>query len=760
MKNSFFKKNSQNPFCSKNKTFSFYLKTHFFSTQRKKVKKMPFKLNILSFLGFPILISLAIYLALDSSTSTFSYLSSAYHSSFSQITFFSFDLLADFNRQTLKGSMLFVIEIKVKVFKTLYLDMNDQNISSIHLINNLTKTFVANFYIHNRTDNLKDQLDVGERLTIDLPSDFFEYGNISIQNSQFTLIIYYETSRNRNGRGINWLLPTQTFSQKFPFFYTYCKPVKCRSFAPIHDSLELSSTFSARVTVPFPMKVAIAAAQTEILYNVDIHEKLDNFTSPFDSLDYSNWTTYVFSQNSNTTAYLLNIAIGVFEESADFQEFSLLAEKEVMDNSTQALKNISFYLKCMKEILTVKLPFEHLKIFIMPMAFMESFSLGPTLVFLSFSKIFVEDPEISFVKMIFLYYFGVGKVPGDWSDWYLVSGFSHYLSYKIKKKINVSWSTLSMNFTIKRLEDVYKNLCRNDEFCLLTELQPNLNGINTNSFEDLIVPEYKGSYFFYFLETKLNGTNDKLGSELFLNFTNGILHDSNKNPLSTYTGTNNDFMRCFVIFIQNITNNEKSIEIRKLIKWMFWWKEREWRMLASPPRFESALIEQVAEFAEEIVNKSVINEKSAEIFKGYLPEAKEYYIDLIINSEKFDENKVKKMDFYYNLSNSGCVLRQKFLVLKINWYNLGENEEEIQRDFEEIVKKCGRKDVLEEVFGKLHEKNSSLAGKVWGMNEKFMHPFISDSLKLMLPSKSNRILQTITENKIKAKLFVNKFRKK
>lgn len=707
---------------------------------------MRFKLNFLSFFGFPLLITLAIYLALDSSSTNMSYTSSVYASDFSTIQFFSLELVADFNNKMMIASISFEIQIQVKDFRYLYFDMNGQNIISITMANSLDKSFElkkdTDFSINEIADNENDKLDKGEELKINIPYGFFANysdNNLNIYNSTFKITINYTTSQNRNGRGINWLEPSQTFSQVYPFFYTMCRPVKCRALAPLQDSLDLNAPFKARIIVPSPLEVEVAAYNKTIIRNYDINGIIQNKTNIYNVINYDSWNAYEFSQDFATTSFMLNIAIGVFEEMDLYQgKYYLMTEKGFMQNCSNSLSYFNMSLEYISELIKIEMPFNYLKFFVLPMAYMESFSLGPNLMFISYSNVINEYvATLTLTQLVLHSYFGVYKKPGDWSEYYIVAGYAKYFTLKVLEKIDNSWANLTKNASLGNLDELIIVLCEQMNLCILTELQPNIYGINILHIDNLLIPEYKGCVFFSFLEQSLDSLkNNKTGEQNFLNFSNSILQDPNKNSIKSIDDNQDQsYMNWFVDFIIAIESKKDSIEVRKKIKWINWWNYRRWDGIAKPSSTPSIYIEKANNLAIEYLNSnngSNINENTLNIFYSLFGESKVFFLKLISESNKCNETLIRVLEKNYNLSMlNDCDLKTSMIQMKLTFYfNSTSNEKEIIDNFNNVVKNCGKFSYIQAILDTINNKKwPNIFLKMFSINKQCFHPYIVESIE-------------------------------
>ena len=722
---------------------------------------MPFKLNFLSFIGFPILISLAIYLAVTSSSSQVYYSSTVYASSFSTITNFTLDLVPDFHNFTFIGSATIQINVTLnhfKMIKRIYLDMNDQTINNISISNGNNETRTPIFTITRVTDDPMVELDLGRKLTIEVPPNFFQNCSDDTPTCRgITLVINFTTSSNRNGRGINWLAPNQTFSGKYPFFYTFCKPYRCRTLAPMMDSLGMGAPITISITVPSPMSVSIAAQQVQVTNNVDVSNITAKFL-PITNLDYTNWTLYVYNVAGSTPS-LLNIAIGVFEARDLGGGYTLLAEPDIIDNCSNNLAKFNDYIATAQNITTLPMP-SNLSIMVMPMGYIESISLGPNLMFVPIAKVLNADAAKGCVwEIVFSSFFGVSKTPNSWSDWYMIRGLTRFLNYMARQQEDPEWALLYNNVTAEVLDSFFDQLCSKIDTCFLTELSPNLNGENENNFDYLLVPEYKGFYFMLFLRDQLDKLNGTSGDDNFMSFTIQLMNNSIVTSLQTLNdGNSGEFFTLFVQQVKALTGDKNSINTRKKIHWTDWWYSKKWNKLIRSPMNASALKQKADDLANIYLNGSVPSANKIADFSTWYTDAKMSFL-LKINSGRINETLIKLLDATYLFSSSNdCFLMQTILESKIKTYNysFGANANEILKNFVELAKKCGSRDALELELRILQNFNLTIFQTVFDNIKGFIHPLIKEEFQKSLSNNTTGVTPRSVEQ-ISARAKVSQF---
>ena len=74
-----------------------------------------------------------------------------------------------------------------------------------------------------------------------------------------TLLVRYETSKTSTA--VQWLAPSQTVTKKHPYLFTQCQAIHARSMVPCQDSPAVKCTYTAKVTVPAPLRAVMSATQ-------------------------------------------------------------------------------------------------------------------------------------------------------------------------------------------------------------------------------------------------------------------------------------------------------------------------------------------------------------------------------------------------------------------------------------------------------------------------------------------------------------------
>ncbi|HFE45187.1 MAG TPA: M1 family peptidase [Nannocystis exedens] len=76
-----------------------------------------------------------------------------------------------------------------------------------------------------------------------------------------SLRIRYATSPEASA--LQWLEPQHTAGGSHPYMFSQCQPIHARSMVPVQDSARVRFSYSARITVPRPLKAVMSAAPGE-----------------------------------------------------------------------------------------------------------------------------------------------------------------------------------------------------------------------------------------------------------------------------------------------------------------------------------------------------------------------------------------------------------------------------------------------------------------------------------------------------------------
>ncbi|MEK7388917.1 MAG: M1 family metallopeptidase [Elusimicrobiota bacterium] len=144
------------------------------------------------------------------------------------------ELSADFNRQTLSGTVALCFD---KGCRRGVLDLDTKSLTVTRVFSETGKALPFELGA--------EQAVLGRRLRVRLSAGVRE------------VHITYETSPT--GAGLQWLTPEQTEGKKHPFLFTQCQPIHARSVLPCQDSATARVTYDAQVLAPAPLTAVMGA---------------------------------------------------------------------------------------------------------------------------------------------------------------------------------------------------------------------------------------------------------------------------------------------------------------------------------------------------------------------------------------------------------------------------------------------------------------------------------------------------------------------
>ena len=115
------------------------------------------------------------------------------------------------------------------------LDTKNLDIQEIHETSNINLSWLLD------TQNSLEALGTPLKITLSP----YEKGD------KFTLYIQYSTTSKSSAS--QWMTPEMTLGKKYPFMYTQCQAIQCRSLLPCQDSPSVKVKVLASITVPNPL---------------------------------------------------------------------------------------------------------------------------------------------------------------------------------------------------------------------------------------------------------------------------------------------------------------------------------------------------------------------------------------------------------------------------------------------------------------------------------------------------------------------------
>jgi leukotriene-A4 hydrolase len=196
------------------------------------------------------------------------------YSNFDEIVqkFVELDVSIDFDKQQMFGTVQTQYEILNPSLNRIILDLHGPDISSINLITEELDEIPLEYSIYNKNED-KDAL--GTPLIILLDSlkkeNKSEYDKI-FQDKSLTISIAFNTNEKCNG--IQYLTKEQTHSKQYPFMFTQCEAILCRTLFPCQDTPSVKAKYKVKTSISSPLTFLFGGITKSHYYDSSTKKKI------------------------------------------------------------------------------------------------------------------------------------------------------------------------------------------------------------------------------------------------------------------------------------------------------------------------------------------------------------------------------------------------------------------------------------------------------------------------------------------------------
>ena len=603
------------------------------------------------------------------------------------------DVQIDFDNKSMFGIIKTKYEILNPSLENIILDLHGPDVSSICLINNDLEKIDLDYYIYDK--NL-DKEALGTPLVINIASlknKFIkEYENI-FNKKEITISIDFKTNEKCNG--IQYLTKEQTRTKSYPFMFTQCEAILCRTLFPIQDTPSVKSIYKVKTSISTPLTFLFGGILKSHFYDSETKKKIN-----------------IFEQNIPIPSYLVAFVAGELEYAKISKRCGVWAEKGLGAAAASEFVDAEKYIEIAENYFNHPYEWKVYNILVLPFSFPFGGMENPNLTFVT-PALLAGDRSMSNVIGHEISHSWTGNLVTNknWQNFWVNEGFTKFMERKLDKAL--------LGEEMSKLESIVGNnslisaINMYGEDSHFTSLSPDFSGIDPDDGFSTI-PYEKGYQFLCYLE-------EKVGEENFREIM-GQYIDKFKYKSVDWT----DFKTVYEDFVNKKFEGRNARKILNVIDWNKWVTEKGF------PTYKMEFKSKYTEEVENLINKFIKKEKienAKKIFKEWHTNVKLVFLEKILkNLNDFDESII--------------------LTIKKELNLVEEYNDDIKAIWYEITLKKGMKEEIENVmnFLKTH-------GRL-----KYLKPLYFSWIKLDFQNAKNFFDENkIIYHPIARRLIQNKF---
>ena len=279
------------------------------------------------------------------------------------------DVSLDFEKKQMLGIMEVKYEILSSEVPKIVLDLKGPKIVSIEYpiknLKNEDEKLIPLSYEIDYENQYKDSL--GTPLIISLENveknSPDEYKKLSQSK---VLVLYIKFITTENCTGIQFLTKEQTYTKKYPFMFTQCEAIQCRSLFPVQDSPSVKSIYKVKTSVAFPL--------TFLFGGIKKNSYLDTKT---------NQNVTIFEQKIPIPSYLVAFVAGEMEYCKISERCGVWTEVGLCEKACHEFKDAEKYIKIAEEYFNHPYEWEVYNLLVLPFSFPYGGMENPNLTFVT-----------------------------------------------------------------------------------------------------------------------------------------------------------------------------------------------------------------------------------------------------------------------------------------------------------------------------------------------------------------------------------------
>ena len=592
-----------------------------------------------------------------------------------------------------KKEMIGTIDIKFEILdleiSKIILDLKGPEILSIDYIqedengNNLKLTKL-NYKIYSENE-FKDSL--GTPLIIyleNIKNSELEYKKI-INSKSLTIRINFITSQKCTG--IQFLTKEQTFTKKYPFMFTQCEAIQCRSLFPIQDSPSIKSTYKVKTSIEAPLTFLFGGLIKNKFYDSN-----------------TNKNVMVFEQNIPIPSYLIAFVAGELEFGQISDRVGVWTEVGLCKKACAEFKDAEKYIKIAEEYLDYPYEWKIYNLLVLPFSFPYGGMENPNLTFVT-PSLLAGDCSMSNVIGHEISHSWTGNLVTNknWKNFWVNEGFTVFLERKLDSILfGEDMENLEAIVGYNSLIADIKLIGEDSEY---SKLSPDYGG---NDPDDGFshVPYEKGYLLLIYIE-KL------IGKEIFKAIMQKYIKKYRYKSVD-YTA----FKEVFENVINEKFDKTKAKTIIEEINWDKFLYEKGFPKYNN--KFSSEYLKSAENLGEEFLNEKEDNKTVFKKFKDWHTNVKLAFLNYLFNNK----NKIN-IKIYHNIKIKLNLAEEYNDEIKFMWYliSIDKNIEIELSNIKRFLNTHGRLKYIRPIYFAWMKKDYTSAKEFFEKVKHLYHPF-------------------------------------
>ena len=510
----------------------------------------------------------------------------------------------DFEKKTMFGNIKTTYEILNQSLENIILDLHGPEISSVSLVNEEYENINLDYSIYDKNE---DKEALGTPLVINLSAlkDKYkkEYDNIFLNKN---IIISIDFKTNENCNGIQYLTKEQTRTKSYPFMFTQCEAILCRTLFPIQDTPSVKSTYKVKTSISSPLTFLFGGILKSHYYDCATKKKIN-----------------YFEQNIPIPSYLVAFVAGELEFAKISNRCGVWTEKGLASLAAKEFIDAEKYIEIAEKYLNHPYEWKIYNILVLPFSFPFGGMENPNLTFVT-PALLAGDKSMSNVIGHEISHSWTGNLVTNknWKNFWVNEGFTKFMERKLDKiLLGEEMSKLESIVGNNSLISAIKMFGEDSHF---TSLSPDYTGIDPDDGFSTI-PYEKGYQFLCYLE-------EKVGEDNFQKIMGNYIE---KYKYKSVDWT--DFKSVYEEFVKQNYEGRNARKILNVIDWEKWVTEKGFPSYKM--EFKSKYTEEVDQLINKFMNKENNKENALKLFKEWHTNVKLVFLERILkNLENFDES--------------------------------------------------------------------------------------------------------------------------